>query len=212
MIKRIGALGAVGIVLILAAWLVSHPSANHQAIRTNGPLTIHLLGSTVGTNQLESSQLEGLPQWVSKTSSPASTGLTNLRIVQITNTRKQPLELVGYNSASPSYDFYIHGPKGLERLSPEIPSNRPLMKLKLGPNESMLFPVVPPETDIPWQVSVSYNDYIAPVTAMPTAPTRVDKMVESVREFVPFLRKRPVQFYWVMSESVTNGKQTNSAR
>jgi hypothetical protein len=210
--KRLGTFVAIGVVLIIIEWKIIHPSANHQAVSANGPLRLVIRESIVGTNQLTASQLAGLSQWVSKTSSPAPSELAYLRIVQITNTSRQPLELVGYNSASPSYDFYIDGAKGLERLTLEIPSNRPLMKFNLGPTQGISFPIIPPQTDRPRHVSLSYNDYTAPATAIPKAPARLEKIVGRIREFVPFLRKSPVQFYWTMSQSITNEERTTYFR
>jgi len=208
--SRLLAIVAVAIGLIFMTWLATNPAPQRRPAQTNGPLAVIVTGQITSTNELSVVQLEGLARRLAMTSSTALLGFTNALMIQITNRGSGTVELWGYDSASPAYDFYIDGPNGLERLDAATPEGV-LALVYLGPTQSLSFPALPPATDRPCHVCVSYRDSIVP--ALPRfvrkPPTAFENLVVRIRAMIPFLRRPEPGFYYAMSDRIIAPERPN---
>lgn len=165
----------------------------------------------MGASNLTIVQVEGMTEWFAMTPSAARPELTNSLMIQLTNRGNKTVEMWAYNSASPMYGFYVDGTNGMKRLESAQPEVVPA-RIYLGPTQSLTFPVLPPVTDRPWRVCVSYRDYVrtAPLTFPSQPPTALENLVVRIREFVPFLRKPEPGFYYTMSEVIAMPERMGS--
>lgn len=207
--NRLLALAIIGIMLIFMAWLASNPSSRPRLAPTNGPLVLIVTGQIRSTNDLTVIHREGLTRRFALTSSALSPELTNALMIQITNPGKRTFEIWGYNSGSPIYSTYVDGTNGLKQLEAATPERVPAL-VYLGPTQSLSFPVIPPVTDRPWHVCISYRDFLvtAPLPFVAKSPTPFENLISRTRALIPFLRKPEPGFYFTMSESIVSpGRQ-----
>ena len=196
---------AVALLLMLASWvLTSSLSPSRRADTTgNGPAKLLSPKPIKSSSEASISQQEAWTKRLLLSSEDVNLAITNGLMIEITNRGPQAVEFWGYNSASPVYWIYIDGTNGLERL--EIPTPSPIVRILLGPTQSLSFPVIPPLTDRPWHVQVSYNDYVPPpsIAALTRTPTRLERLAERIRAFVPLFRRSNPRFWFTMGESIT---------
>ena len=150
----------VALLLLLASWVASWSPPHPDTASGNGPAKVLFSRPIRSSNEVSSFQQEGWDKRLLLSSKDANWGITNGLLFEITNRGPQTIALVGDNSSSPFYVIYLDGTNGLERLEASPP---PLLRFLLGPTQSLSFPVIPPLTDRPWHVEVSYNEYISPM-------------------------------------------------
>lgn len=197
--KRLVFLFSTGAMLLLLTWHITHPVKRAVMPNTNGPVALFVSGPINTTKDLTWAQLEALQRQLPQSASNQLPGLSELFMIQITNRGTQSLELLGFNSSSPLYQIYFDGTNGLDRLKPNRLGDR-LTTFRFNPAQSMLFPIIRPDTDRPWHVAVSYREFVPLATAIPVAPTPIQNLIGRIRSFVPFLANPEPQSYFAMSE------------
>jgi hypothetical protein len=189
----------VALLLLLASW-AGYRRGPGSAAR-NGPAKLLFSRPIRSSNEVSVFQQEGWEKSLLLLSRDTNWGITNGLMFELTNQGPQTVVLVGANSSSPFYMIYVDGTNGLERLEP--PSPLLLTGFLLGPTQSLSFPVIPPLTDRPWHVEVSYTEHISPFAAVLRPRTRLERLVEEMRALTPFPRRSSLHSWFTMSDSIT---------